>query len=291
MTLPENASQDPVHRLVAEQYAAALERAQKRQGAGCCGGSSACGASAALAGYEAPSEGAEQAAAASFGCGNPLSFAEVLPGQTVIDLGSGAGYDLLLAAQKVGPEGRVIGIDMTDAMLEAARNHAKAAGAHQVQLRKGLIEAMPVAAEQADWVISNCVINLSPDKPKVFAEIARVLKTGGQFRISDIVAEDLPAWLKASPIAYAACVAGALPESLYLQGLRDAGLVDVAVVSRLVYDPEQIRALVETDFADAGLEPTLWNSLIGQVSGKVASVTVTGRKPEAAGCGCAPGCC
>ncbi len=281
MTTPQDSSHDQVRRSVAEQYTAALERSQTRGAGGCCSGPAPCGAAAALAGYDAPDEALSGAASCSFGCGNPLSFAEVLPGQTVVDLGSGAGYDLLVAAQKVGAEGRVIGVDMTDAMLEAARINVQNAGAHQVQLRKGVIEALPIAADQADWVISNCVINLSPDKPKVFEEIARVLKDGGQFRISDIVAEDLPAWLKSSEIAYAACVAGALPEALYLQGLRDAGLQDVQVVARLTYDAAQIRALIESDFADAGIDAAQWEALLAQVDGKVASITVTGRKETA----------
>ncbi len=278
-----------VHRSVSEQYTAALDRAQKRSASASCCGPVQCGAAAATAGYAAPEDALAVAAAASFACGNPLAFAEVQPGETVVDLGSGAGYDLLLAAEKVGPEGRVIGVDMTDAMIDAARANAATAGAFQVQVRKGLIEALPIAADQADWLISNCVINLSPDKPKVFAEMARVLKPGGQFRVADIIAEDLPPWLRDNALAYAACIAGAIPEAAYLGGLRAVGFADVQIVSRLVYTAEQIRAVIATDFADAGLDPAAWDSIVGELEGKVASVTVTGRKPVASTC--CGGCC
>jgi arsenite methyltransferase len=283
-------SQTDVHRSVSAQYTAALDRSQQRAKGGSCCGPSCCGSVAQTAGYGAPANAHADAASSSFGCGNPLAFAEVEPGQTVVDLGSGAGYDLLLAADKVGPEGRVIGVDMTDAMIDAARAHASKAGAHQVQVRKGLIEAMPIAADQADWIISNCVINLSPDKPKVFAEMARVLKPGGQFRVSDVVAEALPGWLASNELAYAACIAGAISEPAYLDGLRAAGFTDVKVVSRLVYDAEQIRGIIETDFTDAGLDPKAWDATIATLAGKVASVTVVGRKPQASGC-CGSGCC
>jgi ubiquinone/menaquinone biosynthesis C-methylase UbiE len=275
---------NPVHSQVSEQYTAALERAQTRAGGGCCGGPVPCGAAAATAGYDPAAPELADAAAASFGCGNPLAFAEVQAGQTVVDLGSGAGYDLLLAAERVGPEGRVIGVDMTDAMIEAARANAARAGAWQVQVRKGLIEALPVADCQADWIISNCVINLSPEKDKVFEEIARVLKPGGQFRVSDVVASELPGWVREDALAYAACVAGAIDEAAYLDGLRAAGLVDLEVVSRYVYTAEQVRAIVDTDFAAAGLDGTPWEARLGELEGKVASVTVRGRKPRAGGC-------
>ena len=290
MNPTQNLPQTDVHRSVSEQYTAALDRSRQRTGDRSCCAPSCCGAAAQNAGYDAPTDAQADAASASFGCGNPLAFAEVLPGQTVVDLGSGAGYDLLLAAEKVGPEGRVIGVDMTDAMLDAARANAAKAGAHQVQLRKGLIEAMPIAADQADWIISNCVINLSPDKPKVFAEMARVLKPGGQFRVSDIVAEDLPEWLASNELAYAACIAGAISEAAYLNGLREAGFTDVNVVARMVYDAAQIRGIIETDFTDAGLDPKAWDATLATLDGNVASITVTGRKPETGAC-CGGGCC
>ena len=170
----------------------------------------------------------------SFGCGDPLALADVRPGQTVLDLGSGAGHDLLLAADAVGPTGRVIGVDMTDAMLEAARRHC--AGRPNIELRKGFIESLPVDDASVDWVISNCVINLSPGKERVYREIRRVLKPDGRFSISDIVGRNLPASLKADQAAWNACVAGAIPEEEYVAGLRSAGLIDVEVADRRPYE-------------------------------------------------------
>lgn len=280
-----------IHDQVSEQYTAALQRAQTKAGGGGCCGPIPCGAAAQTAGYGGEDADHPEAAAASFGCGNPLAFGQVQAGQTVVDLGSGAGFDLLIAAGKVGPEGRVIGVDMTDAMIEAARANAAKAGAHQVQVRKGHIEQLPIAANQADWIISNCVINLSPDKPKVFSEIFRVLKPGGQFCVSDIVANELPAWVTADALAYAACVAGAINEPSYLEGLRAAGLQDVTVTARRPYSAEEVRAIVDSDFTDAGLAAGAWHDRLHELDGKVASITVAGRKPLDAGCCGVAKCC
>jgi SAM-dependent methyltransferase len=270
-----------VHEAVRHAYTQALDRAEAGR-AGCCsaptGRAAAGGVAATLAGYAAAPAAYQDAAASSFGCGNPLAFAGVEPGQTVLDLGSGAGYDLLLAADRVGATGKVIGIDMTDAMIEAARRNAARAGHDHVEVRKGLIEALPVADASVDWVISNCVINLSPDKPRVFAEIARVLRPGGRFAISDIVVDELPAWIRGHAAAYAACVAGAISETEYLAGLRAAGLVDVTVTERQVYDADQLRALVASDLESFGLDPTLLDRGLGEVVGKVWSARLTGRR-------------
>ena len=152
------------------------------------------GVVAKLAGYSDEEFAALPADAVvnSFGCGNPLAFSAVQPGEVVLDLGSGAGIDLLLAARKVGAAGRVIGVDMTEEMIARARANIAAAGIENAEVRQGIIEELPVEDSSVDWVISNCVINLSPEKPRVFAEIARVLKPGGTMLVSDIVAEDLP---------------------------------------------------------------------------------------------------
>jgi len=193
---------------VSKAYARALEKAEQRSGS-CCGPSG--GAAAQNAGYGDEAKAYGGAAGASFGCGNPLAFAGVEPGQTVLDLGSGAGLDLLIAAEKVGPTGRVIGVDMTDAMIEAAQRNAAEAGFGEiVELRKGHIEQLPVDDASVDWVISNCVINLSPDKPAVFRELQRVLRPGGRFSVSDIVVDELPDFVRDHPAAYAACIAGAV---------------------------------------------------------------------------------
>ena len=204
----------------------------------------------------------------SFGCGNPLAFAGVQPGDTVLDLGSGAGLDLLMAAQKVGPTGRVIGVDMTDAMIERARANAMRYGYTNIEVRKGLIEALPVETNSVDWVISNCVINLSPEKDKVFAEIARVLKPGGRISISDIVVNNLPGWVRRSAALYMACVSGGISEPHYLAGLQQAGLADAAVTERQHYDAAMISDLAVSMLPAALVKPRCCNK---PIAGYVAS--------------------
>lgn len=171
----------------------------------------------------------------SFGCGNPLMYADICEGDIVLDLGSGAGLDVLLAAQRVGESGRAIGIDMTPEMIEKARNNAEEAGAKNVEFRLGEIESMPVEEESVDWVISNCVINLAPDKDIVFKEAYRVLKPGGQLLVSDIVANRLPKWLRLTISNWANCISGALPEDQYLDSIRRAGLEAIQVFSKSPY--------------------------------------------------------
>jgi SAM-dependent methyltransferase len=164
------------------------------------------------------------------GCGNPLALTEIVPGMTVLDLGSGAGFDAFLAWNRVGATGRVIGVDMTDDMLALARQNAEKRGAANVEFRKGFIESLPVESASVDYVISNCVINLSPDKPAVFREIARVLKPGGRFAVSDIVLlRPLPEGLARSISAYVGCIAGASLLNDYLTTALDAGLRDLSI--------------------------------------------------------------
>jgi len=233
---------EKIRKSVSQSYAQAITT-----GRGCCsGGSVSQGNLAKLAGYTPAELNSLPPAvmACSFGCGNPLAFSEVHEGEVVLDLGSGAGIDILLAAKMVGPTGRVIGVDMTDEMITQARQNITAAGLSNVEVRKSLIEQLPVESGTVDWVISNCVINLSPEKSKVFAEIARVLKPGGQLRISDIVALDLPTWVRQDTKLYCNCLAGAIREEEYLQGLRDAGLREVAVRERLVYNTSELLGLV-----------------------------------------------
>jgi SAM-dependent methyltransferase len=173
----------------------------------------------------------EAAALASLGCGNPTAVAEVREGETVLDLGSGGGIDVILSARRVGPGGTVYGLDMTDEMLALARGNAQEAGVTNVHFLKGIIEQIPLPAASVDVVISNCVINLSVDKAAVIAEIARVLKPGGRIGISDVVAEDqLTANERAQRGSYVGCIAGALSRSEYVAGLEAAGLSDITVV-------------------------------------------------------------
>lgn len=179
----------------------------------------------------------------SFGCGNPVAFSAVMPGQTVLDLGCGAGLDLVLAAEKVTPQGSVIGVDITDEMVSKARQNVAASGHANIDVRKGIIEALPVDTGSVDWVVSNCVINLSSEKQKVFAEIARVLKPGGRMLVSDIVAENLPYWVRRSGLLTAACAGGAISESEYFSGLSEAGLQNFHVLARQHYEPVQMAAV------------------------------------------------
>jgi SAM-dependent methyltransferase len=253
----------------------------------CCGSPAPKGVAAKLAGYDEVElrDLPADAVVNSFGCGNPVAFAAIAEGQAVLDLGSGAGIDLLLAAKKVGPSGRVIGIDMTDEMIARARENVAAAGIDNVEIRKGIIEELPVSDSSVDWVISNCVINLSPEKDKVFAEIARVLKPGGRMSVSDIVAEELPDWVQADEVLYNSCIGGAISEADYTAGLSRAGLADVAVEERLPYDAVQMEDLLVSEIADTSAggccgstarEPA---DIARAVEGKVWSARVTARKP------------
>lgn len=180
----------------------------------------------------------------SFGCGNPLATSSVKEGDIVLDLGCGTGLDLLLAAEKVGLKGKVIGVDMNEDMLKKAKENIDVSKFKNIELRKGMIEDLPIESGSIDWVISNCVINLSSDKEKAFAEIARVLKPNGRMLISDIVSENMPWWVKKSGILTAACAGGTISEKHYLQGLRNAGVTECSVISRQYYEPSQLASAV-----------------------------------------------
>jgi len=253
----------------------------------CCGGAVVPkGVAAKIAGYGAEELSAlpPDAVSNSFGCGNPLAFSEVKEADVVLDLGSGAGIDILLAAKKIGPAGRAIGIDMTDEMLAKARENIAAAGLTNAEVRKGIIEALPVDDASVDWVISNCVINLSPEKPRVFAEIARVLKPGGRMLVSDIVAHDLPDWVRQSAALYGSCVAGAIGEADYLAGLRAAGLADAAVRERLVYDISQLRAVIASELprvSGGGADGRTVDTVAASLAGKIWSAKIFAQKPLA----------
>jgi ubiquinone/menaquinone biosynthesis C-methylase UbiE len=183
----------------------------------------------------------EEAVLASLGCGNPIALAKLEPGQTVLDLGSGGGIDVLLSAARVGPEGFVYGLDMTDEMLELAERNKAAAGVENVEFLKGQIENIPLPDNSVDVIISNCVINLSVDKPAVLREAYRVLKPGGQFAVSDVVIQgELAAEIRSSVEAWAGCVAGALEEQEYLAGLAQAGFTDASIEVTTVYNPSDV---------------------------------------------------
>jgi arsenite methyltransferase len=228
---------DSVHAAVAKDYSKIVAKKTTESGCG-CKKPAPKGVVAKLAGYTDEELAAlpQEAIFNSFGCGNPLAFLEVKQGQVVLDLGCGAGIDLILAARRVGDSGRVIGVDMTEAMIAKAKENIAEAKLKNVEVRKGLIEDLPVADGEVDWVISNCVINLSPQKDKVFKEIARVLRVGGVMVVSDIVAEYLPPEITANPELYSSCLAGAISEKAYIEGLMQAGLSNVKICDRLFYE-------------------------------------------------------
>ncbi len=206
-----------------------------RKSSSCCGPSD-CGCNS-LYPQELATQMPDDIANFSLGCGDPITIADLQLGETVVDLGSGGGLDCFYAAQRVGATGRVIGIDMTPEMLAKARGNATRLGVQNVEFREGYIEQLPVEDGEADVVISNCVINLSPDKPQVFREIHRVLKPGGRVSISDIVTSgELPQTVQENMEAWGACVAGALDRDDYDAGLRAAGFVDVKVEPKGKFD-------------------------------------------------------
>jgi arsenite methyltransferase len=201
------------------------------EGAPCCGEGDV---DARALGYtDQEMSGLPAATGSSLGCGNPLAFCDVQEGQVVLDLGSGLGIDVILAAQRVGPTGRVIGLDMTPEMIDRATRNAVNAGVQDiVEYRLGGMEDMPVEDASVDWIISNCVINLSPDKARVFREAYRVLKPGGQMVVSDLVSSGLPEELKRDLATWARCLGGTVEEAEYLQMIKDAGFDEVAIVEK-----------------------------------------------------------
>lgn len=246
----------PIHEIVQQRYGAIAESQSS-----CCGDSCGCSAESTL--YDdALLEGLPgDVTGLSLGCGDPVSIAGLKEGETVLDLGSGGGIDCFLAARKVGTSGHVIGVDMTPAMLERANANKAKVGAANVEFRQGQIEALPVEDSTVDIILSNCVINLSPDKPAVFSEAFRVLKPGGRVSISDIVTEgEFSAQMRADADKWAECVTGAIDVSAYTATMRDAGFVDIAVVDK------------------AGAE-----GIIPRQDGmpRIFSARITARKPQA----------
>lgn len=252
-------SGDDVRNLVREKYGEIA-----RESSSCCGDTLRVDDMQKLGYSGTQSQDVPEGANLGLGCGNPLGHAGLRLGETVLDLGSGAGIDAFLAAREVGPTGRVIGVDMTPDMIERARANAKQAGIEHVEFRLGEIESLPVEANSVDLVISNCVINLSPDKPRVFGEAFRVLRPGGRLVVSDLtLLGPLPESVKQSVEAYVGCVAGASQKDDYLQYVRDAGFADVEVV-------EERRYPAEASCVPGDLEAA---------AGLVVSVKVRARKP------------
>ena len=232
MTPSAEELREEVRSKYAESALAVIEGAKGSCGSGSCCGGEAPDADYGSALYDAEQRGElpEQAALASLGCGNPTAVAGLREGETVLDLGSGGGIDVILSAKRVGPTGLAYGLDMTEEMLNLAQRNAREAGVRNAVFLRGVIEDVPLPADSVDVVISNCVINLSTDKPAVFAELARVLKPGGRIGISDVVAEDrLTPEERAERGSYVGCIAGALSKGEYEAAFEAAGFVNVSV--------------------------------------------------------------
>jgi SAM-dependent methyltransferase len=253
---------------------------------GCCGGSSCDPISSNLYDAKDTSQLPIEAVNASLGCGNPTALIDLKPGQTVLDLGSGGGIDVLLSARRVGPTGKAYGLDMTDEMLALARANQTRAGLTNVEFLKGEIEAIPLADASVDVVISNCVINLSQDKDRVLREAFRVLRPGGRFAVSDVVVrKPVPDELRRNVELWVGCVAGALDEADYRDKLSAAGFTDVSVDPWRIYDLKDARNVL----AEAGLS----EETVTAAEGAFASAFIRAAKPEETkleAC-CGPSCC
>ncbi len=265
---------DDMREAVRQRYAAAARTAS------CCGDASCCGSgnkkpiSAGLYSLEEITELPAEALLASLGCGNPVALAEISEGEVVLDLGSGGGVDVLLSARRAGPSGKAYGLDMTDEMLDLARLNARKSGVQNVEFLKGHIEAIPLPDSSVDVIISNCVINLSADKERVFAEAFRVLRPGGRLAVADIVARrELPGTVTADVDLWTACVAGALLDRDYIRRLQDAGFRNVTLQSIREYLPEDARAFL------AAPECVLDEEVAVAVASSIYSAFVRAEKP------------
>jgi arsenite methyltransferase len=260
---------------------------------GCCGSTSESWDPITSDLYEAGETAGLPAEAllASLGCGNPTALAELHAGETVLDLGSGGGIDVLLSAKRVGPTGKAYGLDMTEEMLALALDNKAKAGATNVEFLKGHIESIPLPSNTVDVIISNCVINLSGDKRKVLAEAFRVLKPGGRFAVSDVIVRDgLPQAVKENMALWTGCVAGALEENEFLSLLRDAGFVDPSIEPTRIYTRDDAAALL----AGTGLDASLADGVEGKIMSGFVRATKPTTKTETKGkrsCGCDDGCC
>ena len=274
---------------VREKYAEAARRIAAGESAACgCGTSAASACCDPITGnLYADDEAAavpDTALRASLGCGNPTALARLEPGETVLDLGSGGGIDVILSARRVGPTGTVYGVDMTDEMLELAEINRQKAGVTNVKFLKGHIEQVPLPDNTVNVVISNCVINLSADKDRVLREAFRVLKPGGRFAVSDVVVRgEIPEEVRRSMELWVGCVAGALAEHDYRRKLEAAGFTDIDIETTRTYELEDARAFLAT----SGLNV---DALAPLVTGRVTSAFLRARKPQNRSC-CGPACC
>ncbi len=295
-----------VKNVVKEKYGAAAERVAQGRGNACCGGSAASPEqwdpiTSNLYDQAQAADVPAAAMLASLGCGNPTALAELKAGETVLDLGSGGGIDVLLSAKRVGPTGTAYGLDMTEQMLALAQENKRKSGLANVHFLKGEIEHIPLPSDSVDVIISNCVINLSADKDRVLREAFRVLKPGGRFAVSDVVVRgEVPEAIRRNMELWIGCVAGALRDADYLAKLRAAGFEDAAIEVTRVYSAEDAKEFL------SGQSEQL-QQLAREVDGRFVSGFVRARKPlgagataaaaapaatpAATGCGCGPRCC
>jgi arsenite methyltransferase len=274
--------------VVKEKYAEAAQRAATG-GSSCCGASASCGSSDPITSnlYDAAQTGQipEEAMLASLGCGNPTAFAQLNAGETVLDLGSGGGIDVLLSARRVGPTGKTYGLDMTDEMLALANENKRKSGLENVEFIKGEIEHIPLPDNSIDVVISNCVINLSSDKAAVLREAFRVLKPGGRFAVSDVVTrgEILPE-IRKNVLLWVGCIAGTLEENEYCASLATAGFTEIDIEPTRIYKVEDAREFLSGQGLDV-------DAIAPQIDGKFFSAFVRATKPAEAKSCCDPTGC
>jgi arsenite methyltransferase len=278
--------QTDIKEAVREKYATAALKVN--DGSSCCGGGRASSECSPITSnlYDSADAGAlpDTAMMASLGCGNPTALAELKPGETVLDLGSGGGIDVLLSAKRVGPTGKAYGLDMTDEMLALARENQKKAGATNVEFLKGEIEHIPLPDNSVDVIISNCVINLSGDKDRVINDAFRVLKPGGRFAVSDVVTRgEIPADIRRDVLLWVGCIAGALDEKDYRNKLAAAGFEAISIEPTRIYKVDDAREFL----SGKGINVDV---LAPQVEGKFYSGFVRAKKPKSDAC-CAPSCC
>lgn len=273
---------------VREKYGQAVARVATGEGSSCCGSSRAIDGCDPITSnlYDASDTTGlpEAALKASLGCGNPTSLAKLNPGETVLDLGSGGGIDVLLSAKRVGPAGKAYGLDMTDEMLVLARENQRKAGVQNVEFLKGEIENIPLPDNSVDVVISNCVINLSTDKGRVLREAFRVLKPGGRFAVSDVVTRgEVPTDVRRSVLLWVGCIAGALEEQEYVRTLARSGFESIDIEPTRVYKIEDARQFLTGQGIDVDL-------IAPQLEGKFMSAFIRAVKPTSKEC-CDPSCC
>jgi SAM-dependent methyltransferase len=270
-------SENDIQEIVREKYGKAALQVKNGR-ASCCGSAPTSGitrdpVTSSLYSAGETSALPEKAVLASLGCGNPTALAELLPGEVVLDLGSGGGIDVLLSARRVGPAGKAYGLDMTDEMLELARENQRKAGVSNVEFLKGTIEEIPLPDASVDVIISNCVINLSADKDRALREAFRVLKPGGRFAVSDVVTKgEVPAAIKKSMELWIGCIAGALSEEEYTAKLSGAGFTGISVEPTRIYRVDEARDFVASAGIDVG-------EIGAEIDGKFRSAFIRARRP------------